>query len=91
MDRFVEDIYDSIQGELLIPVPGVENAFAEGSLCHQLYQDMLDAYARVCERLGCADEDQDVETIINSLLTIQKELCRRMYFYGCKFSSSEII
>lgn len=45
----------------------------------------MDAYSRICARLGQENEDTDVEIIINSLLSIQKELCFKMYEYGAKF------
>mgnify|MGYP006955466334 FL=1 len=40
---------------------------------------MLDAYERLRERLGVTDEDEDVEIIIDSLLAIQRKLCREMF------------
>ena len=40
---------------------------------------MLKAYARVCDRLGVVDEDEDVEVIIESLLSIQRILCMEMF------------
>ena len=46
---------------------------------------MLEAYQRLCERLGVQDEDDDVEIIINSLLNIQRETAYHMYYYGAKF------
>ena len=44
------------------------------------YEEMLDAYARLRERLGVEDEDEDVEIIINSLLAIQQKLCLEMFY-----------
>lgn len=70
-------------------MPGVENAFAEGSYCLQRYGDMRDAYDRLCDRLGVVDEDQDVEDIINAFMDIQEELCRRMYRYGAQFGMGD--
>ena len=67
-------------------MPGVENAFAEGSLCLEEYSKILSAYANLCRRLGLdEDADTDVETIINSFLSIQEELCYRMYRYGALY------
>lgn len=86
MDQFVVDVYDSLLGELLFPVPGVENAFEDGGMCMELYQNMMDAYSRLLLRLGQKEDDPDVEIIINSLLAIQKELCLKMYWYGTKFA-----
>lgn len=85
MDHFVQAVYDTLQGNLLIPVPEVEDLFAAGKPCQRWYCDMLAAYMRLRDRLGVEDEDQDVETIINSLLSIQRELCGKMYEYGAAF------
>lgn len=85
MDQFVESVYDTLQGSLLTPVPGVEDLFAAGKPCARWYREMLAAYGRLCDRLGVPDEDPDIETIINSLLSIQRELCGKMYEYGTKF------
>lgn len=85
---FIEAVYDSLQGNLIEPIPGVKNAFESGSECQKLYADMLKAYARICGRLGKNDEDGDVEVIINALLRIQKILCMEMYSYGARFGNS---
>ena len=66
-------------------MPGVEDAFAEGSYCASRYQEVLDAYERLRERLGAVDEDEDVEKIIGAYEDIQQELCCRMYHYGAQF------
>ena len=50
---------------------------------------MLDAYGRLCHRLGEKEEDADAEIMIDSLLRIQKELCLRMFEYGTAFASGE--
>ena len=65
-------------------MPGIENAFAENAFCIQKYRQMRDAYDRLCERLGVEDEDTDVECIIQCYMEIQRELCKRMFFYGQK-------
>ena len=77
--KYVELVYESLIGELVDPIEGVPNEFAPGSFCEKQYQEVLDAYARICERLGVIDEDADVEIIINSLLAIQRKLCLKMY------------
>ena len=84
-DLWVELVYDSLQGHLVNPLPGVENAFAQGSECEQLYGNMLAAYERLCERLGAGEDDGDVEIIIHSLLQIQKIVGMKMYSYGVQF------
>ena len=75
-------IYESLIGEAVKPLKNVPNAFAEGSTCAAEYQNMLDAYDRIRERLQVRDEDEDVETIINSMLVIQELLCRGMFRLG---------
>ena len=66
-------------------LPGVEDAFAEGSYCMERYCTAMDAYERLRNRMGVVDEDNDVEIIIRAFEDIQQELCYRMYRYGVVF------
>ena len=66
-------------------MPGVEDAFTEGSFCMERYREAMEAYERLCERLGVADEDADVEIMRNAFDDIQQELCCRTYRYGAIF------
>ena len=84
-----EEVYFTLLGEACEPVPGVENAFTDGTICDRCYNEMLDAYARLRDRLGVQDEDADVEIIINSLRKITDELCYRMFYYGAKIGNME--
>lgn len=90
-DSFIQDVYDAMQeGEPeIFSVPGVENAFAEGEKCCNLYEQVYHAERRLEERLGVDGHDDDVETIICCLQDIQEELCFRMYHYGAKFGLRE--
>lgn len=85
-----ESVYETLIDALNEPyqVPGVENAFAEGSSCEKLYQEVYRANIRLCERLGQPDADPDVELIINNLLAINKQIGLKMYHYGQKFPST---
>ena len=87
VDRFIEDIYSTLSGELAenACVPGVENLYEEGKPCMKWYSEMLDAYGRICDRLDVQDEDEDVEIIINSFLSICQEVGYYMYYYGAEF------
>ncbi len=86
MDRaFIEKVYLSMTGELVSPIPGVNNAFAEGEECSRLYESTYCACIRILERLGVKDDDEDLETIICCMQSIQKELCQRMFEYGAAF------
>lgn len=62
-------------------VPGVENAFAPGSYCDRRYQDMLDCRQRLWNRLG-SEDDEDVESMIIALESIQTALCIKMFRLG---------
>ena len=84
--KLIEDIYDSLLGESNAPIPGIENAFAVGKPCDQQYQELLEAYDRLRERLDIQNEDRDIEAIISAMLSIQKELCFKMYQYGAMFA-----
>lgn len=66
-------------------MPGVEDAFAEGSYCARCYREIWEAYGRLRDRLGVEDEDADVEIIIRAFEDVQQELCYRMYDYGAIF------
>ena len=82
-------IYETVTGinTLSRPMDGVENLFAPGSFCDRQYSRVLDAYGRLCDRLGVAEEDRDVEIIINSLMAIEHEIAYAMYEYGARFGT----
>ena len=86
--EYWEQVYASLTCHVSDPwrVPGVVNAFAEGSYCMEQYCQMRDAYDRLCDRLGVVDEDLDLECIIQCYMDMERELCRLMFEYGQKFS-----
>jgi len=88
---FAERVYETMQGNLLPMdmIPGVEDAFAQGEKCAQLYAEVYAAERRLEDRLGMPSHDADVETLIRALLDIQEELCYRMYAYGAKYGMRE--
>ena len=83
-----ESVYETLTDALTEPyqVPGVENAFTEGAPCDKLYREVYQANIRLCQRLGQPEADPDVETIINNLLTITREIGLKMYHYGQTFA-----
>lgn len=90
MEELKERVYLTLTGNLIpsYRVPGVEDAYAKDAFCLKQYSKMLDAYERLCERLGTGEEeDDDVEIIINSLLDIEKCLSMKMYEYGAIFGN----
>lgn len=90
MDIF-EQVYGFLFGDLIpsYTLPWVENIFEPGKPCHEAYGEMLRAYERLCERLGEADEDQDVEIIINSLLRYSKIRAKEMFKYGMQYQKMQ--
>ena len=89
--QMANTIYDLLTGEQL-PIAGlpvVENMFADGRTCEELYNVVYEANLRLCERLGM-QEDPDVELIINSLLRISRLLGLKMFQYGIKYQSGQL-
>ena len=90
--RIANRVYDLLTGEE-VPVAGlavVENMFADGRTCEELYTAVYEANLRLCERLGM-QEDADVELIINSLLQISRLLGLKMFHYGIKYQSGQLL
>lgn len=81
---FAEQIYETLCDQQIdsARVPGVENLFAENAPCQTAYENMLDAYSRLREKLKCGDEDPDAEIMIRELLFISREIGLRMFEYG---------
>ena len=86
-EDFVKQVYNTLMGLYILRyrVPGVENAFAPGQPCMELYSKALDAYQRICERLGVGEEDYDVEVIFSAIMDISEILGLKMYHYGALF------
>ena len=82
-----ELIYEKMNGFLeneifLLPKKlAIEDEFAEGKECSQLYESAYLAKQNLCRRLG-KDEDNDIETLISSMENIARLLSMKMYEYG---------
>ncbi len=76
-----EKVYLSMLGELTEPLPGVGNAFAPGQPCEKLYRKIYEARCRLCDRLG-EEENEDLESILDSFFEINRQMCIRMYRLG---------
>lgn len=91
MDKeLLHDIYLSMLGQLIpeATIPWVDNLYAPGSICHRKYNEMRDAYERVCTRLGVdvEDEDEDLNCMVDALDKIQEVLCKEMFALGVKYA-----
>lgn len=91
-----ELIYEQMNGFLeedtfLIPKEiTIENEFAEGTECSQLYERAYLAKQNLCRRLG-KDEDDDIEILISSMENIARLLSMKMYEYGKNDHQKEMI
>ena len=79
-----EQVYLSLLGQLFPEdtLNWVENIFELGKPYYENYSNALDAYARLCQRLGTGEEDKDVEIIVDSLLANEKAVALKMFQYG---------
>ncbi len=91
-----ECIYDMVCGNYALELnplpeyPAVKNEFEEGSACAEGYSRMLEAYSRLCDRLGVEEwSDVDVEVIINELLAIGRHVSLKMFDYGTIYGKKE--
>lgn len=87
-ENIEQEVYDSLCGQLVpeYRLAWVENAFDQGSICDLAYGQVYDAYGRLRRRLGVRNEDPDVESILDAMLEIQREMCRRMFFCGVRYA-----
>ena len=95
-EEFKTKIYDLMNGSYNFeehPVAEsslVKDEFTEGEYCEKLYSQMLEAYERVCRKLGKPDtEDKDMEVIISNLLSIGIYQSMKMFDYGIFFTERE--
>ncbi len=88
---FMKRVYESMTDDIIdeYAIEGVENAFADGSRCMNLYEEAYEAYRRLRQRLNAGEYNPDVEIIYHAFSQIQEELCYRMYRYGAKFGLRE--
>ncbi len=89
-----EQIYDlvcghcTLEGNQIPALAFVKNEFSPGSPCAEGYSRVMEAYCRLCDRLGSPQwDDEDVEIIINELLDIGKHLSLKMFEYGTLYGS----
>ena len=83
------DIYLTLTGQLIpeAAVPGVPDAFAEGTACTRLLEDTYDARDRIELRLGVTD-DWDLECMIRGFEGMQAILCMEMFRLGFRAGGS---
>lgn len=87
-ETFADLVYLTLMDELIpeAHVPGVEILIAEGTPCAKRYNEAFEAYGRLKDRLGLV-EDEDLDTLIDSLLDVCQMAGTAMYRYGEKFAT----
>lgn len=89
-----EMLYDIMNGHLTdietfkIGDLVVENEFARGKKCCELYEQVYEAERRLCKRLN-VDEDPDVELIVGHMFEIARILSTKMYDCGVESGKQE--
>lgn len=73
-----QEIYDQMIGS----VYNVEDGFADGKPCSELYGRVYDARLRLSERTGIDFEDPDLMEIVESLEEIARICSLKMFDYG---------
>lgn len=84
MEKQFDEIYFSLLGDAVEPIPGINCIFAPGTECESCLYKIQTAYDNLRRRLCSQDEDPDVETILSASLYITEMLCRKIYEYGAK-------
>ena len=85
MNGFLEEDTSLIPKEITI-----EDEFAEGKECSQLYEKAYHAKQNLCKKLG-KEEDNDIEILISSMENIARLLSMKMYEYGKNEHQKEMI
>lgn len=65
----------------------IENEFENGSYCEKLYEQVYASKCNLMKKLETETEDEDLESIIDSMFKICEYLCYKMYDYGVFFSA----
>lgn len=84
-------VYESLLGDLVpeYALDWVEDIFVPGHPCHDSYNQMREAYLRVCARLGSGEEDPDLELMVNALLDHSRSVALEMFRYGRIYQQTE--
>ena len=91
MEHIREDfelIYLKVTGNLRkeIDLPWVEDAFVEGTDFQQAYDTFWEARENLCRRFGMDWEDEDLERFMDGLITLERDLAQRMFYYGMVYA-----
>ena len=76
-----EKIYGSVLGYLRQEYAEnqVEDITGEGSAYDRAYQEILDARLHLCQRFGIAEDDADLEKIMDAMQALEKAVAKGIY------------
>ena len=79
-------IYEAIQGDHRL-LPWVRNAWKDGTGFAEGYDILWQQREILAQRLGIEDfcEDENMEAMMNAVLMIQEDLCRRMFYCTIRY------
>lgn len=91
MDSIQEDferIYMKVTGNLSedTSLDWVESAFVEGTDFQQAYDTFWEVRESLCRRFGMDWEDGDLERLMEGILSLGRDLARRMFYYGMVYA-----
>ena len=80
-------IYEAMTGSDNSEVPWVPNAWAEDTAFARGYELLRQLRESLALRLGIEDfcEDENMESIMDAVLMIQEDLCRRMFYCTLRY------
>ncbi len=84
-EKDFESVYFSVTGELTEALPWVSGVSGSRDTYDQAWQELDNARARLCQRFSIDWEDPDMEAMLNAILTLEKDVARRMFLCGCHF------
>ena len=87
-NKLAQLIYNRLMGYEDRPIPElpVENLFAQGAPCDELYEEIYAANLRLCRRLG-VEEDGDIQVILDRCDQINRLVAERMFFHASRLGA----
>ena len=92
LEKDFQAIYNSVTGawKKEYRVPWVENAWKDQSAYQQAYTDFWKARENLCRRFGIDWEDEDLELFMNGILSLEEDLCRRIFYCTIYYVQNEM-
>ncbi len=82
LEKDFEDVYLSAIGERTEDIPWVSAVSGSRDAYDQAWQDIDHARTRLCQRFNLDWEDPDMETLLNGVMVLEKDIARRMFLCG---------